>query len=259
MTGKAAVVVSQKNVAASSKLLVVHVSNNAVTGTDTILRGGVFYDPRWSFNGSRIAFYRNGGGVSIIDSDGKNLRTVARMVDWKAPDNEYAMSWPGIDGGKWVYYHKSCATCPNGGNGEIWRVNVDDTAQKQMLCDLKRTDNSCGIWKFQLSSDAKYAAAEIVGTTADLGYNKGTDNMAAFTFPTQVEPGTGFTTSMNLMSEGNSNFGGCNAGISASGNIVYNFLGGHEVLYASWWDHNSNSATKYTIGTGGSGCLRQRQ
>jgi hypothetical protein len=100
LSGKAAIVVGQKNVANSCKLIVVYVQNNVVTRADTILRNGTFYRSRWSFDGRRIAFYRNGYGVCIIDADGKNLRCIAPMINWTEIRQEQTMDWPGIDAGK---------------------------------------------------------------------------------------------------------------------------------------------------------------
>lgn len=263
LTGKAAVVIGQRNfttrqrIANSSKLLVVYVNNNVVTRTDTILRGDIFRS-KWSFDGRRIAFYRNGFGVSIIDADGQNLRSVAPMVNWPDVRYEQAIAWPGIDSGKWVYYHHSdnCPTCTYGGNGQIWRVNVNDTSRKELLCDLKRKDsNQIRDNGVSISCDAKYAAMEMWGSPEELGYPN-VSHLIAFNFPPQVEPGTGFVTKMTQLNASGSPFsGGCNVAMSASGNILYNFQGMHTCIYASRWNHTSNTSQTYTIGTGGTGTL----
>jgi hypothetical protein len=261
LTGKAAVVIGQRNfttrqrIANSSKLLVVYVNNNVVTRTDTILRGDIFRS-KWSFDGRRIAFYRNGFGVSIIDADGQNLRSVAPMVNWPDVRYEQAIAWPGIDSGKWVYYHHSdnCPTCTYGGNGQIWRVNVNDTSRKELLCDLKRKDfDQIRDNGLSISCDAKYAAMEMWGSPEELGYPN-VSHLIAFNFPPQVEPGTGFVTQMTQLNASGSPFsGGCNVAMSASGNILYNFQGAHTCIYASLWNHTSNTSKTYTIGTGGTG------
>jgi hypothetical protein len=123
-----------------------------------------------------------------------------------------------------------------------------------MICDLKRKDWDA-IMMFDLSSDAKYASMEMIGTVDELGYPMLNGFMFAFTFPPEIEQGTGFVTRLNQINASGSNYGGCNAAISASGNILYNFQGAHTSIYASIWDHNAMTATKYTIGTGSSGSL----
>lgn len=231
--------------------------------TDTILRGRMFY-PMWSFDGTRIAFYKDGAGVCVVNADGSNLRTVARTVDWGREDWFYNLSWPGIDGGKWIYYHKTCNSgCFRNGSGEIWKVNVDDTAQKSMICDYTKSNVQIepGIpWfgRFQLSADAKYAAIHAGGvpSLAVWGYRNG---CIPHEFPPKVIPGT-TQIDPGLTEPACDNCGGyrgaCNTGLSTSGNIFFHFDGAHTVIYANYWNHAAKTINgRYDIGTGPWGSL----
>jgi Tol biopolymer transport system component len=86
----------------TSRLIVVTVANSVVTGTDTIVPAGAMGTqigcPRISPDGKRIAFSRSGVGLSVVDIDGKNLRTLG--------DGGGFVSWSGLDNGKRIYYYR---------------------------------------------------------------------------------------------------------------------------------------------------------
>jgi hypothetical protein len=267
--GKAAAVVFQNTVYTSqgSRLMVVAVSGNSVVRTDTILKRAVYYHPTWSFDGRRIAFYTNGGPfsfISVINAGGTNLRNVASFPGTFGLSKCQAIAWPGTDAGKWIYYHRLCnAGCWQQGSGEIWKVNVDDTTQKSMVCDFTKVNEdppagwaSPSLEGWHLSTDAKYSAITLYGTQASLGYTF--HPVIAFTFPPQVNSSTQLI-DPNLTAPQCNNciINGCNSAISASGQLVYNFLGPHNQLYASFWDHAAKTAVRYTIGTGPNGSLDQ--
>lgn len=242
-----------------SRLIVVNVSNSAVARTDTILREPMLVHPTWSFDGTRIAFYRFGHGIAVVDADGKNLRDVWSGPAFGAENDVANISWPGTDSGKWIYFHKS-QNSGNEGTGEIWKVNVNDTAQKSLVCDYLPATAWCAqgacLRRWSLTPDAKYAVIHC--------YENGNvvphlfppqNNNAMLTAPTCVPTG-----------DGNKNcsfWGDCNPSLSASGNILYHFGGAHTQIYANWWNHTPTSASpntitySFTIGTGPSGSLDQ--
>jgi hypothetical protein len=253
------------------RLIVSTISGTSVTRTDTLLRGIRFFYPTWSPDGKRIAFFSNGGGgLSIIDADGKNRRTVATMADWRknsgqGEELEQFITWSAIDGGKWIYYHRPCpgdtaVDCIMQGSGEIWKVNVDDTSQNIMICDYKKL-NQCQLSRYSLSADAKYAICH-VGGMADgaqlqqLGFTP--VGVISHEFPPQVNPSTGWidpnlTEPACAISDCRIHFGACNSALSASGNIIYHFYGGHCQLYASYWNHAAKTQSGFgtlKIGTG---------
>ena len=260
------------------RLIVSTISGKSVTRTDTLLRGIRFFYPTWSPDGKRIAFFSNGGGgLSIIDADGQNRRTVAAIADWRmnagqGEELEQFITWSAIDGGKWIYYHRPCPNdtavgCTMQGSGEIWKVNVDDIKQNIMICDYKKL-NQCQLARYSLSADAKYAICHVGGEAdgTQLQQHGFTPvGVISHTFPPQVNPSTGWI-DPNLTQPRCANadcriqFGTCNSALSASGNIIYHFYGGHCQLYASYWDHAAQTQSgfgTFKIGTalGGTNAL----
>jgi hypothetical protein len=257
----------------SSRMIVVTTQSvgnvTSIVKTDTILRGRLYY-PTWSFDGKRVAYYKRGAGVCIADADGKNERTVAMMHDMLAfgydVDLFWALAWPGVDGGKYLYYHKTCnggeSECYYSCSGEIWKVNVDDTAQKTFVCDFTKSNKQIAgdnglpyLARFQMSADAKYAAIHAGGGPSlnVWGYANG---CIPFTFPPKTNPGTTqINPSLTQPSCEDNNClgyqGACNAALSTSGAIFYHFGGAHVCLYAHYWNHTTNSLSgTYTVGTG---------
>jgi len=268
MTGKAVAVVALRNtsIANPSRLIVCTVQDNRTTAVDTILKNGVFYFPTFSFNGRRIAFYRNGAGVSIIDRDGNNLRTVAKTMNWGWGDQEQTMAWPGSEGGKWLYYHKPASYAFRYGTGEIWKVNVDDTSQNILVCDYKKVDTCSsggwfapGLWNWSLSADAQYCVTHTIDNCHLLGWEGDRNAIIPSLFPPKVDPATGWINPRLTAAACNGcGLGGCNSGLSASGTLVTQFSGAHNQIYCFFWNHATRTVTgRYTIGTGASGSLDQ--
>jgi hypothetical protein len=250
---------------AQSRLIVSTISANVCTKTDTLLTGGLFFMPTWNFDATRIAFYRNsasgGANVSVVDANGGNLRNVATLTTaWGEWDNETHISWPAADGGKWIYYHTSGANYYRKGTGEIWKVNINDTTQRVLVCDYKKLDNISpgdisgpGLWRWSLSADAKYSVCHTNGTVASMGYQPG---IICHTFPPQDNNPR--LTMPVCEINGGCGVGDCNSALSPTGNIMYHFRGGHCQLYANYWNHAAKTLSDpYTIGTDISGTLGQ--
>jgi hypothetical protein len=241
----------------------------SIAKTDTILRGRMFY-PMWSFDGARIAFYKEGSGLCMVDANGQNLKVLAKMVDWGREDGFYNLSWPGADNGKWIYYVKTCNVgCFRNSSGEVWKVNVDDTTQKSMVCDYTKSNDliSPGIpWfgRFQLSADAKYAAIHAGGGPSDAvwGYANG---CIPHEFPPKFKPGTtqidpGLSEPACTLGYSCDYRGACNTGLSASGSFFYHFSGGHDAIYVNYWYTKSKKISgRYDIGTGAWGSLNMHK
>lgn len=60
---------------------------------DILLRGIDFNN-----DGTKVAFYQTGAGVSVIDIAAKTVRTVAKTPDWGGAGQEQFMSCPGAGG-----------------------------------------------------------------------------------------------------------------------------------------------------------------
>jgi hypothetical protein len=237
----------------------------SIVKTDTILRGR-FYYPMWSFDGTRIAFYKDGAGLCVVDANGNNLRTLVTMVDWGGEDKFYNMSWPGADNGKYIYYVKTCNNgCFRNSSGEIWKVNADNPTENSLVCDYTKSNDliSPGVpWfgRFQLSADAKYAAIHAGGGPSDAvwGYANG---CIPHEFPPKYKPGTtqidpGLSEPACTLGYSCDYRGACNTGLSASGSIFYHFSGGHDAIYANFWYTKSKKISgRYDIGTGSWGSL----
>jgi hypothetical protein len=254
-----------------SKLIVATISGNPtsrnrVVKTDTLLKGGPFYRPTFNINGDHIAFFRKGGGLSVIKTNGDSLRTVAKTADWTwnngEGDDGIFIQWPSADGGKWIYYHRPCGSgedCNMGLSGEIWKVNVNDTTQKSMVCDYTPSCNTPGyIARWVLSTDARRSVAHAVAGGCSIF-----DRIRPHLFPPQGSPlqpnpqlteptCTGTTQATACYYSGS-----CNAALSPSGNIFYMFYGGHTQLYAHRWTYSPNTIGRDSIGTGPSGSLDQ--
>jgi hypothetical protein len=268
LNGKAVTVVSYvvapNLVPVLSRLIVCNIAGKAVVSTDTIVRGGNMYQPTWSFDGKHIAFFKNGTGLCVINPNGDSLRTLARTDDWPDPFGKPPafICWPGADDGKWIYYHRSCSSCPTRGSGEIWKVNFLDSTQKSLVCDYTKTNNTVGGFtsgfeRFSLSADAKYC----VSMTIDFdhpeitGYAQG---ICPHTFPPQGSPTSPnpWLTSPTCIPTGQfCGKGGCNSGICPSGKVTYYFDGSHDQLRANFWDHAAKTLTTYTIGSDIQGSL----
>jgi hypothetical protein len=224
----------------------------------------------------RAAVYNcRGARVSALDAGSSaphhaNLRGVYVVADKGAAQKAmilfWALAWPGVDGGKYLYYHKTCDggenECYYSCSGEIWKVNVDDTAQKTFVCDFTKSnkqiagDNGLPYFaRFQMSADAKYAAIHAGGGSSlnVWGYANG---CIPFTFPPKTNPGTTqINPALTQPSCDDNNClgyqGACNAALSTSGAIFYHFGGAHVCLYAHYWNHTTNSLSgTYTVGTG---------
>jgi hypothetical protein len=254
MNGKAVAVVTLMNGATNtSRLIVATISSNVVTKVDTIVRGTAgkpLFIPTFCLDGSKIAFFQSGAGVSVVDATGGNLHTVAKTADWGGLSVQDHLSWPAIDGSKWIYYHKP------GAKGEIWKVNVLDTTQNFLVCDYIKGATGSNFQNWSLSADGKYCAMRALGTWAQdpagyIGYNGG---IWPHTFPPKVNTSTGWidpaltapSICCNLNSE-------CNVGISASGNLLCHFSGQHTAVYGVTWNHaaattaGNNPRTLFTL------------
>jgi hypothetical protein len=164
------------------------------------------------------------------------------------------ISWPAIDGGKWVYFHRKDNTHGGEGTCAIWRVNVEDTTTKQEVFDYMPGDKWCtGVGacmrRWSASADAKYAVYHVY--ICPLGGDSGPHlfpqiNNGRLVAPTCVDPG-------------NYCDFGCNTAISASGNWMYNFWGSHTGIYMHKWNHAQTAPGTVTgflnIGTGAFGSV----
>jgi len=242
-----------------SKLVVVTVSNGAVTSTDTILRNQCISHPTWSFDGTRIVFAGDGKGMYIVDADGKNMKTIWSDMVFGFGSDMQNISWPAIDGGKWVYFHRKDATHGGEGTCAIWRVNVEDTTKKEMIFDYMPGDNWCtGVGacmrRWSVSADATYAVYHVYMLRQN---NMGPDGGPHF-FP---QLSNGRLAVPQCVDPGNYCDYGCNLAVSASGKYIYHFEGSHTGIYFHKWNHAQTGPGTQTgflnIGTGASGSLDQ--
>jgi len=253
----------------SMRLVVFTIAGTSVTQRDIVRRKTLVYFPTWSFDGRRIAFYERGNGLAIMDASGGNFRVVAKMPDWRMAGEDHGwatfISWPGDDNGKWIYYHRTCAAsenCPANSSGEIWKVNADDTAQKALVCDYTKNNNTVGgvnasFERFSLSANAMYCVSMLTdfGPADVTGYQQG---IVPHTFPPLVNSSTGWIDpwlTAPTCTDGFCGSGGCNSGLSASGAIIYYFDGSHDRLRANFWDHTAKTHSTYAIGSDIQGSL----
>jgi hypothetical protein len=236
-----------------SKLLVVTINNGTIAKTDTILRDSIIVHPTWSFDGTRIAFFRPRHGISIVNADGTNLHDVWRGMAYPLGSGQTVLSWPGVDSGKWIYFQK-IDTEHGVGNGEIWRVNVNDTTQKQMMFDYIPGSAWCSVGaclqRWAVSANARYAIYHCYDIIKTIGV--GCD---AYThlFP-EMKDGK----ILSPQCIGGCDYG-CNVAISAGGNWMYHFSGSHTGIYFHRWIHTGpepgQQTDLLTIGTGPFGTL----
>lgn len=240
MQGKAAAVVNRNSGTSKvSRLILANVSDNSFT-SDTIVRNdaGGMYFPTFNLDGTRIAFYKNGAGVCVYDLANKSLRTVARVPD--AAHRSAILAWPGSAGGMWVYYQVPCSSCRLcQSSGAIWKVNVDDTTKKSLVCDYAKWDTSQWIQRWSLSADGRYSvvhAGTIPGDPTVFGGG------IAHAFPPLFDAAYGSWNPMLTAVKNCCIFQNeCNQGIMASGKLLLHFSGQHNAVYGENWDHTTNA------------------
>jgi hypothetical protein len=164
-----------------SKMIVVTINNGVLAKCDTILRDLLALHPVWSFDGTRIVFFRQNHGLSMINADGTNLRDIWKGYGHTSTVRNPQVEWPGAENGKWVYFNRTEASSTIGtGRGAIWRVNVDDTTQVQPMLDYyPNNDEGCKeegcTQRWNLSQNARYAMT--IGYSISNTVNKGPNSM----------------------------------------------------------------------------------
>lgn len=237
------------------KLVRFDITNNAVSGYDTIHKGLGWY-PSISFDGTRIAFFRSkatlsGGNlsgsvdtgyISMIDKNGGNLRDLVKLY---AGSLGYSCFYADCEGGfvdwpagDWIYYEKPPKT------GEIWRINADDPSLHHMVvrytdfgvrpancaCDVSGSE---GFWlrRWQLSADAMFCGGmfKVYPDGQQLGHRfPPPEGYAPLTIPLWA------------------NLPACNLCMSASGEYLSAYSAGcHDVSGINRWDHVTNVGPRY--------------
>jgi hypothetical protein len=196
--------------------------------------GGLAAHPAITFDGKRIAFYRLGatvnyavsppkgqlvgtlndsGWISIIDTNGQNLRNLVRMARTGLNNCTAIDLGPKVlcPSGDWIYYEKTPMT------GEVWRVNINDPQHtNERIAKLDNaaswTCSSIGPWGFRrlsINKAATLSAGQIFG--------QGYDNPIC-TFPWKNN-----SLSACLIKS----IPGCNGTISAGGHYWAGYNGNH--------------------------------
>jgi len=220
------------------------IANGVVVRTDTLWSRskGFAYYPAFNITGTHVAFYRYGSApgagtscvsvnsgrntIAVIGIDGNNLVDLCEIpssMDFAAD------SWGGLDWpvGDWIYY-----TCPNAstdwnktGSVDIWKVNCR-TKENLRVCKL--TDNTgtnlqCHyLRRFQLNLTGTKMG--IQGPFPEYECNETPWTLNGIcNFP----PPNG-----NIQAASGQGLPGCNAAISASGDLSNNYIGSsHGTLY----------------------------
>ena len=135
-----------------ANLLLTTIQNNAVAGSPQTISCQAS-GPEFSFDGTKIAFWRNNGGkwyISVMDASTKAITDLLDVSTWAGagPGNGADLRWPA---GSWIYFKKPSTAA-------IWRINSADPTQKNLVTDY---GSSLGagwdIYGFSLTPDVRKA------------------------------------------------------------------------------------------------------
>jgi len=204
--------------------------------------GALASHPSITFDGRRVAFYRLGatvnyaanppkgqlvgslkdsGWISVCDTNGQNLRNLARVPGTRLEDCRLIDMGPKVEcvSGDWVYYEKPPFT------GEFWRVNINSPeSTNKPICKMQRgswcTENSwdCssigpwGIRRWSISKAGNRTCGQIFGCYPS------SNEVANFPYA------NGWYRDPASFIGGRS---GCNGSISAGGRYVSFYNGNH--------------------------------
>jgi hypothetical protein len=185
----------------------------------------------------------------VVNKDGTGLRDLVKLYTgqygWSARYADCEGHFVGWPAGDWVYYEKPPKT------GEIWRVNVNNTALHHMVvryndagvrpgncaCDINGSE---GFWlrRWQLSADAKYCGG-MFKVYPD-----------AQQLPHRFPPPEGYAPLTEPLWP---DLPACNLCISASGEYLSAYFAGcHDASSMNLWNHVTNIGPRYQSVSGGS-------
>jgi hypothetical protein len=143
------------------------IQSSAVSGNQTLSSDQII-SPCFSFDGTKIACWRNSGGKWYLSIMNVGSRTFINLLDissWTATTPKAPMGgirWPA---GDWIYFIRPDGTTEV--SGEVWRINSADPSKKEMILDyVKPTDpNPKRMFNFYLSPDVRLAMIGVARTS----------------------------------------------------------------------------------------------
>jgi hypothetical protein len=140
-------------------LILSTIQNNAVSGSPTIIKGSFEGPPCFSFDGTKLACYRQTGStwyVSVMDVATKVWTDLASCSATPSTDMAGHIRWPC---GSRIYYLKP-------GTKQIWRTNSGNPTQTEQVADYSTTfpNNMWGPSKWDLTADTHRALIESWGS-----------------------------------------------------------------------------------------------
>ncbi len=214
-----------------------YIDDNQVTSHDT-LSDRIVNTVRMNPEGTLIAYWyrgkrlidnklvddKDGCYISTMDIDGNNVQD---LVKTPCPGSYPQLDFPL---GGYVYYQKE-----DPANGEIWRVNVNDPTDHELVCDLVDKNSSDNqkyyLHRFNLSSNVKYAASRRWASPFAGGWM----GNWCHAWPPQ---------DCNPTKESTGQIPGCNNTISVTGKYVAYYNGGsHGFIFVDINNWNSGDRT----------------
>jgi hypothetical protein len=216
------------------KLVRFDIEDNTTVRCDTLSHAMCLY-PALSFDGTRVAFFKTGasreGGqligrdepcsLAVINIDGTAERSLI-PVDF--PSVNCQIDWPI---GERVYYQRPEADNQGNGSGEIWRVDVSNPADNELVYDYTPTDDGYNyLRRWDISADGRWSSIQMI-SNADWG------GQVPHCFPPPPEG------PRSCMPEGRT--GACNMAMSTTGTYIAKYSGRHDFIDICHWDHDANT------------------
>jgi len=206
-----------------ANLLLTTIQNSAVAGSQSI--ACTASSPQFSFDGTKIACWRNNGGkwyISVMDASTKAITDILDVSTWAGagPGNGADIRWPS---GSWIYFRKPSTL-------EIWRLNTADPTQKNLVASYSGVlDSNWDIYVFGLTPDTHTA---MISFAAQFPYRS---HQYIHHFPpTATGPGA----APNFIFE----LPNCNPALSPSSNWAERFWNGmHEEMIIYKWNAAQNT------------------
>lgn len=203
------------------------IRNSTVVSTRTLYTGEARY-PTIDQSGTRVAFIKKSGKVSLVDIDGG---TVTDLVD--IPGTEGYLDWPA---GQWLWYSRGGYN--QSGSAEVWKVNVD-TRQTQRIITFKKSGGSTvRQWNWMVSADGTRMFIRCNDSDGNFNGTKFGDIFwikVPTTIPKDIILGNGSS------SDRSGNFDGCGVAMNPSGTkgCYFGSVGHGGLNFANWWQTNS--------------------
>ena len=229
----------------NGKMLLSIIQNNAVTGSQT-MGDDQIQAPQFSFDGTKIACWRNNGGkwyLSVMNVANNTFTNLMDISQWTSAAPKVAMGsirWPA---GDWIYFVRPDTAglrC-----GEVWRVNSADPSKKELLVDYVKPTGSVprAMYNFALTPDVRLAMAGL-GTTSGMWMSW----QPVHRFPPTGDDPLGQD---NFLLE----LPNCNPCLAPTGAYAGRFLNGnHQSMYLYQWNNSNQTYVDATGFRSANGC-----